>query len=520
MKPTNSLVNPLLTDLYQFTMAYAYWKNGVHEKQAAFDLFFRKNPFGGEFTVFAGLEEALNFVGRFGFTDDDLAYIKKLLPGCDDDFFLWLRDINCSAVEINALYEGTLAFPRIPLIRVEGPLAVCQLLETTLLNLVNYASLVATNAARFRLAAGPNKVLLEFGLRRAQGPDGGVSASRYSYMGGFDGTSNVLAGKLFGIPVRGTHAHAFVSSFSAADFNVADADAAFTKKKLEEIEFGKTNLGELAAFLAYARAFPDGFLALVDTYDTLRSGIPNFLAVAALLHRTGHKPIGIRLDSGDLAYLSKEARRMFRAASERLNIPEFANLKIAASNDINEETLHALNQQGHEIDIFGIGTHLVTCQAQPALGCVYKLVEIDGEPRIKLSDEPGKITIPGTKKAYRLIGKEGFPLADVLTCADEPEPAIGMSMLCRHPFDESKRMRIQPSQVSPLHRCFWAGNPSGIPLRSLKEIRAQVLRQLATFRPDHLRSLNPTPYRVSVSEELYRFLHDLRDREAPVAHIE
>lgn len=277
--------------------------------------------------------------------------------------------------------------------RIEGPILKAQLLETTLLTLVNYASLVATNAARFCAAAGEGKTLLEFGLRRAQGPDGGLSASKYCYLGGFHGTSNVLAGKLYGIPIKGTHAHAFVSSFLSMDElrekTVLDEK---TKEKrpfadlclqyLQELGSvldiipEETNKGELAAFASYAMAFPSDFLALVDTYDVLKSGVPNFLAVARALHECNHKPCGLRLDSGDLAYISLEVRKRFVKAADHFNIPYFKDLTIVASNDINEDTLISLETQGHAIDSFGIGTHLVTCQKQPALGCVYKLVEV------------------------------------------------------------------------------------------------------------------------------------------------
>ena len=290
-----------------------------------------------------------------------------------------------------------MVFPRIPLIRVEGPILKTQLLETTLLTLVNYASLVATNAARFRAATAPNKTLLEFGLRRAQGPDGGLSASRYCYLGGFHGTSNVLAGKLYGIPVKGTHAHAYVNSYeSMDDLNQRDlADektgelrpfADLCLKYLKELAPvlkiipDETNKGELAAFVSYAIAFPTNFLALVDTYDVLKSGLPNFLAVARALHECNYKAEGLRLDSGDLAYLSLEVRAKFIATAELFQLPYFKEFTIVASNDINEETLVSLEKQGHAIDSFGIGTHLVTCQKQPALGCVYKLVEVGDRP--------------------------------------------------------------------------------------------------------------------------------------------
>jgi nicotinate phosphoribosyltransferase len=277
--------------------------------------------------------------------------------------------------------------------RIEGPVSKTQLLETTLLTLVNYASLVATNAARFRSATGADKTLLEFGLRRAQGPDGGLSASKYCYLGGFDGTSNVLAGKLYGIPIKGTHAHAYVNSYECmndlTERNLRDSLSGESRpfadlclQYLKEIAPilkiipDETNKGELAAFVSYAIAFPTNFLALVDTYDVLKSGLPNFLAVARALHECNYKALGLRLDSGDLAYLSLEVRARFHEAAKKYNIDYFKDFDIVASNDINEDTLVSLGQQGHAINTFGIGTHLVTCQKQPALGCVYKLVEV------------------------------------------------------------------------------------------------------------------------------------------------
>uniref|UniRef100_A0A2P2LWC1 nicotinate phosphoribosyltransferase n=1 Tax=Rhizophora mucronata TaxID=61149 RepID=A0A2P2LWC1_RHIMU len=282
--------------------------------------------------------------------------------------------------------------------RVDGPVAVVQLLETPLLNQVNYASLVATNAARHRFISGKTKVLLEFGLRRAQGPDGAIGASRYCYMGGFDSTSNVAAGRLFGIPLRGTHSHAFVSSFMSPDELVekslqsADGSSScedffsLVQTWLSKIQwsnllhgaFGETNQSELAAFTAYALAFPNSFLALVDTYDVMRSGIPNFCAVALALNDMGYKAVGIRLDSGDLAYLSCEVRKFFHNIEKEFGVSGFGKMNITASNDLNEETIDALNKQGHEVDAFGIGTYLVTCYSQAALGCVFKLVEING----------------------------------------------------------------------------------------------------------------------------------------------
>lgn len=530
MNTTNPLMTPILTDKYQLTMAYAYFKAGRHNEAAVFDLFFRKNPFGGEFTVFAGIEEVLRFVQGFKFTDEHLAYLRLSEPYFNDDAFMkYLANLDCSEVKIFAPKEGTLVFPRIPLIRVEGPLGITQLLETALLNLVNYPSLIATNASRFRLAAGPRAQLLEFGLRRAQGPDGGLSASRYAMLGGFDATSNVAAGFYFDVPVKGTHAHSFVQSFSSMDeihhreVMVCDPHSKedpqyvdFVETVLEARErlgFKHTNMGELAAFTAYAIAFPSQFLALVDTYDTLKSGIPNFLIVASALESIGYTPIGIRLDSGDLAYLSKTARNMFR---DTMGESFAKRTRIVASNDINEPTLLSLNQQGHEIDVFGIGTHLVTCQAQPALGCVYKLVEINGRPCIKLSQDSIKITIPGKKKAYRLYGKDGIALLDVMA-EDHEMVDASQEILCRHPFDETKRAMVKPTRVEALHELVWDGIRPHFPEGAG---RMFVLEQLSSFRPDHLRLLNPTPYKVSVTESLYQFIHGLMDTEAPITHLE
>ncbi|XP_058091348.1 nicotinate phosphoribosyltransferase 2-like isoform X2 [Magnolia sinica] len=443
--PTNPMVTPLLTDLYQFTMAYAYWKAGKHQDRAVFDLFFRKNPFGGEYTIFGGLEECIRFIANFKLREDEISFLRTTLPStCEDAFFDYLRGIDCSDVEVYAISEGSVVFPKIPLMRVEGPTAVVQLLETPFVNLVNYASLVATNAARHRFVAGRSKNLLEFGLRRAQGPDGGVSASRYSYVGGFDATSNVAAGRIFGIPLRGTHSHAFVSSFMSPDEiidkTICSCDGSVTCEdfvsrvqswlnKLQWAEslrgiFGETNQSELAAFTSYALAFPTNFLALVDTYDVMRSGIPNFCAVALALRDLGYKAAGIRLDSGDLAYLSIEARKFFYTIEKEFGVTGFGKMTITASNDLNEETLDALNKQGHEVDAFGIGTYLVTCYAQAALGCVFKLVEINGQPRMKLSEDVSKVSIPCKKRCYRLYGREGYPLVDIMSGENEPPPKI------------------------------------------------------------------------------------------------
>lgn len=523
MKSRNNLINPLLTDLYEYTMVYSYFCNGRHEVDAVFDLFFRKNPFGGEFTLYAGLTEALNFIENYSLQQEEIDYVCAAMPRSSRRFRKWLENLDCSRVRVYSMPEGSVVFPHEPLLRVEGPLGICQLLESALLNLTAYPSLVATNAARMRLACGEGKKLIEFGLRRAQGPDGAVSAARYAYLGGFDGTSNMLTGYLFDIPVSGTQAHSYISSFTGlsevkltALKNDEGSDEEFFDNVLRfrrELGYEHTHEGELASFIVYAQSFPNGFLALVDTYDTLNSGVPNFLCVALALQMAGHRPVGVRLDSGDLSHLSKVVRRMYRETGKKYGVP-FGDLKIVASNEINEDTLLSLFQQGHEVDIFGVGTHLVTCQADPSLGCVYKLVQIGDHPKIKISQEATKVTIPGRKTAYRLYGEQGWPLADIMIGPEEEPPQEGERVLCCHPYEEKKRTYIMPSKVVKLHQCVWEGGRTEH-TPSLAESREHTRRQLASLRPDHLRPLNPTPYKVSLSKSLYEFMHRLWMDEAP-----
>ncbi|XP_047507391.1 nicotinate phosphoribosyltransferase isoform X2 [Pieris napi] len=537
MARQNGIVQPLLTDLYQITMAYAYWKSGKVNDVAVFDLFFRTNPFQGEFTIFAGLEECLKFLQNFHYSESDIDYLRQTLPSTiESAFFDYLKDLTCKDIILSAIEEGSVAFPRVPLLRVEGPLIIAQLLETTLLTLVNFASLMSTNAARYRMFAGKHISLLEFGLRRAQGPDGGLSASKYSYIGGFDGTSNVLAGKMFNIPVKGTHAHSFVTSFSTLDdIQCVTLPHAETQEQCNLLEKSldwrnrlslildaspeEASDGELAALISYARAFPSGFLALVDTYDVKRSGLLNFCAVALALHECGYTAVGIRIDSGDLAYLSVLARDTFKKIADTFALPWFAKLTIVASNDINEDTILSLHEQGHAIDCFGIGTHLVTCQRQPALGCVYKLVEINGQPRIKLSQDVGKVTIPGHKKAYRLFGADGHALIDLLQRSSEAAPEVGQKVLCRHPFQESKRAYVIPSKVEHLYKIYWKDGQITTAPKPLSEVRERVQASLRTLRQDIKRNLNPTPYKVAVSDDLYSFIHDLWLQNAPIGEL-
>src|SRR5688572_29036188 len=365
----------LLTDLYQLTMAYGYWKLGRGEQEAVFHLTFRKHPFAGGFTVACGLHAAIDYLRALRFDESDLAYLATLKgndgrPLFEGGFLDYLRDMRFTC-DVDAIPEGTAVFPHEPLVRVRGPILQCQLVETPLLAMVNFQTLVATKAARVCQATRGEPVL-EFGLRRAQGIDGGLSASRAAYVGGCAATSNVLAGKLFGIPVRGTHAHSWVMSFDS----------------------------ELEAFRAYADAMPNNCVFLVDTYNTLE-GVRRAVQVGREMRERGaHEMVGIRLDSGDLAYLSIEARKILDAGG-------FPKAQILASNDLDEQIITSLKEQGATIAIWGVGTKLVTAYDQPALGGVYKLSALRGADdawkyKLKLSEQTAKVSNPGDRKSTRL----------------------------------------------------------------------------------------------------------------------
>ncbi|URD84528.1 Nicotinate phosphoribosyltransferase (NAPRTase) family [Musa troglodytarum] len=473
-RPTNPMVTPLLTDLYQFTMTYAYWKAGKHQDRAVFDLYFRKNPFGGEYAVFGGLEECIRFIANFKFEVDDISFLRSVMPTCEDGFFEYLKAIDCKDVEVYAIPEGSVVFPKIPLMRIEGPVA----------HVLVVLCLKNAGLGLFWMkpqAQGPDEIT-DKALRRCDG-----SSTCQDFV-------SLVQSWLSKIQ----WANSFVGTF------------------------GETNQSELAAFTSYALAFPDSFLALVDTYDVTKSGVPNFCAVALALSDLGYKAIGIRLDSGDLAYLSTEARKFFHAIEEEFGVLGFGKISITASNDLNEETIDALNKQGHEIDAFGIGTYLVTCYAQAALGCVFKLVEINNQPRIKLSEDVTKVSIPCKKRCYRLYGREGYPLVDIMTGDNEPPPKVGERILCRHPFSESKRAYVVPQHVEELLKCYWPGSSdkTSAELPSLKKSRDRCLQHLEQMRPDHMRRLNPTPYKVSVSAKLYDYIHFLWLNEAPVGELQ
>ncbi|CAL8309425.1 unnamed protein product [Lota lota] len=517
-------VPPMLTDLYQFTMAYAYWNSGRHNEPAVFELFFRENPFGGGFSLFSGVHDCLLFLRNFGFTEEDVEYLRSVLPPATNPaFFQFLRELDCSGVTLRAVPEATVVFARVPLMEVAGPLAVVQLLETSLLCLVNYASLVCSNAARFRLAAGPDRKLLELGLRRAQGPDGGLTASRYTHIGGFDMTSNVQAGFLFGIPVAGTMAHSYVTSFNSLEETLRPADGekdpidliSLTKGILGRLcellgaEPAKIHEGELAAFLSYAIAYPGNFLPVIDSYSVNCSGLLNFCAVAMALSELGHRPRGVRLDSGDLCRQSVEVRRVFKLCAKHFSIPLFESLIIVGTNNISEQSMMELNKKENEINVVGVGTHLVTCTRQPSLGCVYKLVEVRGNPRMKFSEDPEKSTVPGKKAVYRLLDSEGHPLLDLLCLSEEPPPQAGQTLSC-YPLGQEAHLAITPTQVTCLRQEVFSKGQITQPLCSDAECRDKVQRSIQNLDPRHKRLQDPEPYTVALSDKLHKLIAEIR----------
>lgn len=460
----------LHTDKYQINMMYAHWINGTLNKRRVFEAYFRKLPFQNGFAVFAGLERIVNYVNNLHFTESDIEYLSEQEENYHSDFLNELRNFKFTG-NIFAVKEGTIVFANEPLIRVEGRVFESQLIETAILNFLNYQTLIATKAARVRQVA-PNDILLEFGTRRAQEADAAIWGARAAYISGFHATSNVRAGKLFKIPTKGTHAHAWVQDHET----------------------------ELDAFMAYAKAQPDNTTLLVDTYDTLKSGVPNAIKVGKWLEEQGKQLKGIRLDSGDLAYLSIEARKMLDEA-------DLKYVKIVASNDLDENTIMNLKAQGAKIDTWGIGTQLITAAQQPALGGVYKVVakEENGEwiPTIKISGNPEKVTTPGYKKVYRIINKNtGKAEADYVTLINE------------HPENEERLKLFDPihtwihkfvtdfKAVELLHPIFVDGNQV-YELPNIEEIREYHNEQLTLFWPEYLRKLNPEIYPVDLSQNTY-----------------
>ncbi|MBL0016675.1 MAG: nicotinate phosphoribosyltransferase [Bacteroidetes bacterium] len=458
-------------------MAYGYWKNGMAEREAVFHLFYRSNPFKGGYAICAGLESAIGLMEGFHFPSDDLAYLATLTgndgkPLFEQGFLDFLGKANFECT-VEAIPEGTIVFPHEPLLRIQGPLYQCQLLETALLTVVNFQTLIATKASRVCKAAQGDSVL-EFGLRRAQGIDGGLSASRAAYVGGCHATSNVLAGKLFGIPVRGTHAHSWVMSFDT----------------------------ELESFQAYAKAMPNNCVFLVDTYDTVE-GVTKAAEVGKWLRSQGHELAGVRLDSGDLADLSIKARKILDEAG-------FPDAKIVASNDLDDKTILELKAKGAQIGIWGVGTKLATSYDQPALGGVYKLGAIkDAEGnwdfKVKLSEMLIKVSNPGMLQVRRYTLK-GNPVADMLY--NQEQPILEALLMDPVNAGQSEQMPTHDDMQDLLVKIF-DGGKLVYQLPTIHEIRQRALDQIAAF-PQNITALqSPAEFPVGLEENLYLLKMDL-----------
>ena len=457
----------LHTDLYQINMGYAYFKDGIHERKSYFDVYFRKIPFGGGYAVFAGLEKVVEYLNSFEFTDSDIEYLAGL--GYEDSYLQYLKQMKFTG-SIRSVREGEIVFGNEPLIRVEAPLIQAQIIETAILNIVNYQILIATKAARIKHLC-PNEPCMEFGTRRAHEFDAAVWGARASIIGGFDSTSNVKAAKLFGIPCSGTHAHSFVQAYE----------------------------DEKVAFKKYAAAHKDCYF-LVDTYDTLRSGIPTAIEVADEL-KDKINFLGIRLDSGDIAYLSKEARKMLDAAG-------YPNAKVVASNDLDEATITHLKQEGAKIDAWGIGTKLITAYDNPALGAVYKLACLEDEngnmvDRLKVSENPGKLTIPGIKRVYRIINKENGMAAGDYIALESEDVSKEKSIKLFHPTHTYLEKEVENFEARDLHVDVFRDGRQVYNIPSVQESAKYFKENKKTVWNEYLRLLNPEFYPVDLSTKCW-----------------
>ena len=460
----------LLTDLYQLTMGYGFYKHNKHEEEVVFDLFFRKNALI-TYSIAAGLEQAMEYLLNWHFDEEDIAYLRSLNL-FDEGFLEYLRKMKFTG-DVYAVREGTPVFPSEPILTVKAPLIQAQFAETALLNIINHQTLIATKSSKICRATQGKGLVMEFGLRRAQGPDAGINGARAAIIGGCSSTSNVLAGQKFGIPVAGTMAHSWVMDYPT----------------------------EYDAFRAYANAYPDNCLLLVDTYDTLRSGVPNAIRVFQELKAEGHKPKGIRLDSGDLAYLSKEARRMMDEAG-------FTETIICVSGDLDERSINSLLQQGAKIDSWGVGTKLITSEDLPALGGVYKLAGVFDEngnvtPKIKLSDNTAKITNPGFKNLYRLYDREnGMAIADLITLhgevVDDTKP-----LTLFHPVETWKEHEVDNFYAVSLQQTIVKQGKLVYEFPKLLDVQAYSKEQLGKFWEEYLRLDVPQVYKVDLSNELH-----------------
>lgn len=463
----------LLTDLYQLTMGQGYFNEGRHEQKAVFDVFFRPNRLI-TYSVAAGIEQALDYLSALHFDDEDIAYLRSL-GMFTEPYLAYLSRLRFTG-DVYAVREGEIVFPYEPIVTVVAPMLEAQLVETALLTFINHQTLIASKASKICAAAGSG--VMEFGLRRAQGADAGIYGARAAVLGGCAGTSNVYAGKLFGIPVSGTMAHSWVMNFP----------------------------GELEAFRAYAKSFPDNCLLLVDTYDTLKSGVPHAIQVFRELRAAGYEPKGIRLDSGDLAYLSKEARRMLDEAG-------FGNAQICASGDLDEVLIRSLKAQGAKIDTWGVGTKLITSADMPALGGVYKLAAVyEGDkeiPKIKLSDTTEKITNPSLKEVYRIYDRAtDKALADYIVRAGETVDE-GRPLTLFHPVDTWKRMTVENFRARKLREKVVEAGTVVAPRRTLAEAAAYRAQEYSRFWEEYTRQDMPHIYKVDLSPALYTLKKEL-----------
>ncbi|KAA1037717.1 nicotinate phosphoribosyltransferase [Macrococcus equipercicus] len=470
LKEDDSLM--LHTDLYQINMGETYWFDGIHENTAVFDVYFRSMPFDSGYAVFAGLERIIEYIKRLKFSPSDIDYLRE--QGFQEDYLSYLKELRFTG-NIRSMREGEICFNNEPLLRVEAPLIQAQLIETAVLNIINFQTLIATKASRIKQVV-KDELVMEFGTRRAQEMDAAIWGARSAYIAGFDSTSNVRAGKLFGIPISGTHAHAMVQAYD----------------------------DEYIAFKKYAERHKN-CVFLVDTFHTLKSGVPNAIRVAKEL---GDKInfVGIRLDSGDLSYLSKEARKMLDDAG-------FKDTKIFASNDLDEETIISLKQQGSKITAWGIGTKLITAYDQPALGAVYKLVAIADDngvlqDRIKISNNAEKVTTPGKKNLYRIINnKTGKSEGDYITL-DHENPSAEAELKMFHPIFTYKKKRVKDFTAKDLHVDIFKEGELVYTTPRLDEIAAYHLENLELIWEETKRHLNPQEYPVDLSTACWNNKND------------
>ena len=468
----------MMTDLYQLTMMNGYFFRKKARETAVFDVFFRQKD-TINYAVFAGLDQAIDYIKNLHFSDEDIEYLRSL--GVFHPQFLdYLANFSFTG-DMYSVCEGDIVYPQEPIIVIKAPLVEAQLIETALLNIISHQTLIATKSARI-VAAAKGRSVVEFGLRRAQGPDAGIYGARAAVIGGCTGTSNVLTGQMFDIPVKGTHSHSWVMSFDS----------------------------ELDAFRAFADVYPDTCLLLVDTYDTVR-GIKNAITVFNELREKGHKPLGIRLDSGDLAYLSKVARKMLDEAG-------FTDAVVMASGDIDEYLLQSLGSQGAKIDMYGVGTKLITSEDTPSLGCVYKLsaIERNGKllPRMKISDSIVKVTNPGLKTLYRIYDKDtGMAFADLIALADEK---IDKPLVLTHETERWKTTTLDDYIIRPmLHKIFENGkNVYAGP--ALSDIVKFAETEKSKFWDEYRRIDNPQIYKVNLSDGLYELKHSILRRHGHI----